>query len=64
MIHFDPETIEKLRAMGPRKAYDHICQTVHQIPGGASSEEFQQAFETMVDHGVLSWEQIEEYETA
>lgn len=64
MIDFDAETIEKLRAMGPRRAYEQIRQTVHQIPGGASSEEFQQAFETLVEHGVLSWEQIEEYETA
>jgi hypothetical protein len=64
MIDFDLETIEKLRAMGPRKAYDQIRQTVHRIPGGASSEDFQQAFEAMVDHGVLSWEQIEEFEAA
>jgi hypothetical protein len=64
MIDFDPETIEKLRALGPRRAYEEIRRTIHRLPGGASSEEFQQAFEAMVDHGVLSWEQIEEYETA
>lgn len=64
MIHFDAETLEKLRAIGPRKAYERVRATVHQLPGGASSEEFQQAFETMVDHGILSWEQIEEFEEA
>ena len=64
MIHFDAETIEKLRALGPRKAYEEIRRTIHRLPGGASSEEFQQAFETLVDHGILSWEQIEEYESS
>lgn len=62
MIRFDAETIARLRALGPRKAFEHVRNAVHQSPGGTSSEDFLQAFETLVDHGVLTWEQIEEYE--
>jgi hypothetical protein len=62
MIRFDAETIARLRALGPRRAYDEVRSAIHRIPGGASSEDFQQAFETLVDHGVLSWEQIEQFE--
>jgi hypothetical protein len=62
MIRFDAETIARLRALGPRKAYEQVRSAIHQTPGGASSEDFQQAYETLVDQGVLSWEQIEEFE--
>jgi hypothetical protein len=62
MIRFDSETIARLRALGPRKAYEQVRSALHQTPGGASSEDFQQAFETLVDHGVLTWDLIEELE--
>jgi hypothetical protein len=62
MIRFDAETIARLRALGPRKAYEQVRSAIHQTPGGASSEDFQQAYETLVDQGVFSWEQIEEFE--
>ena len=61
-MRFDAKTIARLRALGPRKAYEQARAAVHQIPGGASSEDFQQAYETLVEHGVLSWEQIELFE--
>ncbi len=63
MVEFDAETIARLRALGPRKAYREVRHAVYQIPGGTSSEDFQQAYETLVEHDVLTWEQIEQYES-
>lgn len=63
MVEFDAETIEKLRALGSRKAYREVRRAIHQTPGGTSSEDFLQAFDTLVDQGILTWEQIEEYES-
>jgi len=62
MIDFDAETIARLRELGPRRAYERVRRAVHGTPGGTGSEDFRQAFETLVEHGVLTWEQIEAFE--
>jgi hypothetical protein len=58
---FDAETVEKLRRGDPRSAYQAAKSSIYQL-GGAGSEDFLEAFEQLVDAGVLTWEQIEEYE--
>jgi len=63
MIEFDAETVERLRALGSRRAYQEVRRAIHQAPGGTSSEDFLQAFDTLVSQGILTWEQIEEYES-
>jgi hypothetical protein len=61
-MEIDRKTIEELRVLQPRKAYDTIRAAVHKSPGGASSEDFQAALEQLVYEGILSWEEIDQFE--
>jgi hypothetical protein len=61
-MDIDEKTLESLRQLGPREAYDSIRQAVYRIPGGASSEDLLSAMEQMVDAGILTWAQIESFE--
>jgi len=61
MAIFDPETVSRLRRAHPREAFWEVKQAIYKT-GGASSEDFLNAFEELVDAGVLSWDQIEEFE--
>lgn len=58
---FDPETLEGFRGLSPREAFDRTRQLVYRS-GARTSEDFRQAFEQLVEHGILTWEQIEEFE--
>jgi hypothetical protein len=60
---FDPETLERFRRSDPREAFWEVKASIYRM-GGASSEDFLSAFDELVDAGVLSWEQIEEFERA
>jgi len=60
MALLDPETVERLRYAAPEDAYREIRKAV--LASGGSSGEFLDAFTELVDAGVLSWEQIEEFE--
>jgi|WetSurMetagenome_2_1015567.scaffolds.fasta_scaffold173785_2 hypothetical protein len=57
----DPETLDRLRTLTPRQAYDTARQSVYSS-GPVSSEDFLDVFEQMVDEGILSWEQVGEFE--
>jgi hypothetical protein len=57
----DPETLDRLRTMPPRQAYETARQSVYGA-GAVSSEDFLDVFEQMVDEGILSWEQVGEFE--
>ena len=57
----DPETLDRLRTMTPRQAYEAARQAVYGS-GSVSSEDFLDVFEQMVDEGILSWEQVGEFE--
>lgn len=61
-MEIDRKTIEELRVLQPRKAYDAIRAAVYQSPGGVSSEDFQTALEQLVYEGILSWEEIDQFE--
>ena len=61
MALLDSESVERLQRLPPRQAYMDLKQIVFR--GGAiSSEDFQTAFEQLVDAGILSWDQIEDFE--
>ena len=57
----DPETLDRLRTLTPRQAYDTARQSVYNS-GPVSSEDFLDVFEQMVDEGILSSEQVGEFE--
>ena len=62
-IKFDPETLERFRTLTPGEIYTEVNEAVHRAPGGAGSEDFLDALEILVDEGILSWDQIENFET-
>lgn len=57
---FDLETIERLRTLPPRQAYDEVKSAVYRM-GPAQSDDFLDAYEELVEQGILTWEQIEEF---
>jgi hypothetical protein len=56
----DPETVERLRALTPRQAFEQAKSAVYRS-GAVGSDDFLDVFEQLVDTGVLTWEQIEEF---
>jgi len=58
---FDPETLDRLRTMTPRQAYSTAKNAVYGS-GAVGSEDFLDAYEQMVDEGILTWEQVGEFE--
>ena len=58
---FDPETIDRFRTMTPRQAYLAAKGAVYRS-GAVSSEDFLDVYEQMVDEGILTWEQVDEFE--
>jgi hypothetical protein len=61
-MEIDHRTLEELRALEPRRAYETVRRAVYQSPGGASSEDFQAALEQLVEEGILSWDEIDSFE--
>jgi hypothetical protein len=62
-LEFDRETIERFRALAPRDAFQAVRDAVYGA-GGASSDDFLDAYEQLVEQGILDWEQIAEFERA
>jgi hypothetical protein len=58
---FDQSTLERFRAMRPRDVYAEARDAVYRL-GSTTSEQFRDVFEELVDKGVLTWSQIEEFE--
>lgn len=58
---FDRETLERIRSLTPRQAFDETKRLLWST-GATSSEDFREAFESLVEHDILTWEQIEEFE--
>ena len=57
---FDFETIQHLRTLSPRAAYDTVKGALYRH-GPTTSEDFLEAYEELVEEGILTWEQIEEF---
>jgi len=58
---FDPETLDRIRVLPPRQAYETVRGLVYRS-GARTSEDFREAFEELVEQGILTWEQVEEFE--
>jgi len=56
----DRNTLEQFRRLTPHKAYLAAKDAVYRS-GAVSSEDFLDIYEQLVDEGILSWDQIEEY---
>ncbi|HXI02274.1 MAG TPA: hypothetical protein VNI57_03775 [Candidatus Saccharimonadales bacterium] len=61
MAVLDAESVERLRTKSPKDAYRQVKDSIYKA-GAISSEDFLDAFEQLVDAGILSWDQIEEFE--
>ncbi len=61
-MEIDEKTLEEMKAMEPRKAYESVRLAVLANPWGSSSEDLLSAFEQVVNAGILTWEQVEGFE--
>ena len=57
----DVATLDRFRRMSPREAFDEARDAVFRM-GGSTSEDFLEVYEALVDQGILSWDQIAEFE--
>ncbi len=61
-MEMDEKTLEHLRTLAPREAYESVRRAVLQNPWGASSEDLQAALDQMIGAGILTWEDVEGFE--
>ena len=61
-MEIDDTSLEELRTLGPRKAYEAVRRAVLQNPWGASSEDLRSALEQVVAAGILTWDDVERIE--
>lgn len=59
-VEFDRETLERFRSMDPRDAFEAAKNAVYRT-GPVSSDDFLDAFEALVEAGVLTREQLDEF---
>lgn len=60
-LRLDEETIERLRSLGPEKAVVTAQDAVFATKE-AGSEDFLDLYEQLVEEGILSWDQVEQYD--
>jgi hypothetical protein len=61
-VKFDVKTLERFRTMTPQQIYREVTDAVHQAAGPKGSEDFVDALDSLVDEGILSWDQIQNFE--
>ncbi len=61
-MEIDDKSLEDLRSLGPRKAYEAVRRAVLQNPWGASSEDLRSALDQMIAAGILTWDDVERFE--
>ena len=61
-IAFDPETLARFRKLPPVKVFQEAKDAVYRS-GGTSSHDFLDVYEELVNQGILSWDQIEEFDS-
>jgi hypothetical protein len=61
-MKLDPDTLNELRRLSPRQAFDRLKEAVYQTPDGVGSWEFVEGIQTLVDEGILTWDEVEEFE--
>ena len=62
-VKFDVKTLERFRTMTPHEIYREVTAAVHGIEGSKGSEDFVDALDSLVDEGILSWDQIQNFES-
>ena len=60
-LEFDRETIERFRSLPAPEAFRQVRDAVYRT-GSVGSEDFLEAYEQLVRHDVLTWEQIEAFD--
>ena len=61
-MEIDEKTLEDLKNLAPRKAYEAVRRAVLQNPWGASSDDLESALEQVVAAGILTWDDVERFE--
>lgn len=61
-MEMDEKSLQSLRRLEPREAYESIRRAVLRNPWGSSSEDLQSVLEQAVGEGILTWEEIERFE--
>ena len=61
-MQLDETSLEELRSLEPRKAYEAVRRAVLQNPWGASSEDLRTALEQVVAAGIMTWQDVESFE--
>src|SRR5438093_1706267 len=64
VMEIDETSLEELRSLSPRRAYEAVRRAVLQNPWGASSEDLRSALEQMVAAGILTWDEVERFEVS
>ena len=62
-VRFDAKTLERFRTMTPHEIYREVTEAVHRVEGPKGSEDFVDALDSLVDEGILSWDQIQNFES-
>ena len=60
-IQFDQETLERLRKLPPRQAFEQARAAVYRT-GDAGSEDFLDMYDQLIREGILNRLEIEEFE--
>lgn len=61
-MEMDEKSLQSLRRLEPREAYESVRRAVLRNPWGSSSEDMQSVLEQLVRAGVLTWAEIEQFE--
>ncbi len=62
-VKFDVQTLERFRTMTPQEIYLEVTDAVRQVDGPRGSEDFVDALDNLVDEGILTWDQIQNFES-
>ena len=62
-VKFDPETLQRFRTMTPQEVCREVTEAVHRAPGPKGSEDFLDTLDSLVDEGILSWDQIQNFDS-
>lgn len=60
-VRFDEETLERFRTMSPHEAF-RAARTAVFGTREAGSEDFLDIYEQLVEEGILSWDQVEQFD--
>jgi hypothetical protein len=59
-VELDRETVERYRSLSARDAFEQAKSAGYRA-GAVSSDDFLDLFGQLVDEGILTWDQVEEF---